>query len=112
MPYARAPPLTRDDWAFYDRREELDRLCEILRRRRWFFLEVSGATADREDEAPRGIEFAPDPIRLAFGVQILLEWRDQRPTFSVRMAANEGSLALELGSDNLDDRNLSMTEAH
>lgn len=34
--------LTRADWAFYGRRDELDSLREILRRRRWFFLKVSG----------------------------------------------------------------------
>lgn len=33
---------TRAEWAFYGRREELDKLREILRRRRWFFLKVSG----------------------------------------------------------------------
>jgi len=34
--------LTRDEWAFYGRRVELDTLREILRRQRWFFLKVSG----------------------------------------------------------------------
>lgn len=29
-------------WGFYGRREELSQLREILRRRRWFFLKVSG----------------------------------------------------------------------
>ena len=34
--------LNRDSWAFYGRRVELDALREILRRKRWFFLKVSG----------------------------------------------------------------------
>lgn len=34
--------LTRSDWGFYGRREELDSLCQILRRGRWFFVKVSG----------------------------------------------------------------------
>jgi AAA+ ATPase superfamily predicted ATPase len=33
---------SRSEWGFYGRRDELDRLCEILRRRRWFFLKISG----------------------------------------------------------------------
>lgn len=33
---------TRNRWAFYGRRSELESLREILRRRRWFFLKVSG----------------------------------------------------------------------
>lgn len=34
--------VTRSEWGFYGRRKELDRLREILRRGRWFFLKVSG----------------------------------------------------------------------
>lgn len=34
--------LTRSEWAFYGRREQLDELCQILRRERWFFLKISG----------------------------------------------------------------------
>ncbi len=34
--------ITSSEWAFYGRREQLDDLCEILRRGRWFFLKVSG----------------------------------------------------------------------
>ncbi len=34
--------LTRGEWAFYGRGEELNTLREILRRRRWFFLKMSG----------------------------------------------------------------------
>jgi AAA+ ATPase superfamily predicted ATPase len=34
--------ITRNEWAFYGRRDELDALREILRRERWFFLKVSG----------------------------------------------------------------------
>lgn len=34
--------LTPRDWGFYGRRDELDRLREILRKQRWFFLKVSG----------------------------------------------------------------------
>lgn len=34
--------LTAHKWAFYGRRDELDTLREILRRRRWFFLKMSG----------------------------------------------------------------------
>jgi len=34
--------LTSTDWGFYGRRNELDRLCQILRRERWFFVKVSG----------------------------------------------------------------------
>jgi len=33
---------SRSTWGFYGRRQELDELREILRRRRWFFLKVSG----------------------------------------------------------------------
>jgi len=33
---------SRSPWAFYGRRHELGTLREILRRRRWFFLKVSG----------------------------------------------------------------------
>lgn len=35
--------VTRRNWGFYGRRDELDRLREILGRRRWFFLKVSGS---------------------------------------------------------------------
>ncbi len=35
-------PITRSDWGFYGRRDELEQLREILRRKRWFFLKVSG----------------------------------------------------------------------
>jgi AAA+ ATPase superfamily predicted ATPase len=35
-------PVTRKEWGFYGRREELDTLREILRRERWFLLKVSG----------------------------------------------------------------------
>lgn len=34
--------VTRSAWAFYGRRDQLDELCQILRRGRWFFLKVSG----------------------------------------------------------------------
>jgi AAA+ ATPase superfamily predicted ATPase len=34
--------VTRSEWGFYGRRAELDRLCDILARRRWFFLKISG----------------------------------------------------------------------
>jgi hypothetical protein len=34
--------INRYTWAFYGRRVELDELREILRRKRWFFLKVSG----------------------------------------------------------------------
>jgi AAA+ ATPase superfamily predicted ATPase len=34
--------ITPKDWGFYGRRVELDELREILRRKRWFFLKVSG----------------------------------------------------------------------
>jgi uncharacterized protein len=34
--------VSRASWAFYGRRQELATLQEILRRRRWFFLRVSG----------------------------------------------------------------------
>jgi uncharacterized protein len=34
--------VSRSPWAFYGRRHELATLQEILRRRRWFFLKVSG----------------------------------------------------------------------
>ena len=34
--------MSHDTWAFYGRRVELDELREILRRKRWFFLKVSG----------------------------------------------------------------------
>ncbi len=34
--------LNSGKWAFYGRRDELDTLRGILRRRRWFFLKVSG----------------------------------------------------------------------
>lgn len=34
--------LTPHGWGFYGRRDELDRLREILRKQRWFFLKVSG----------------------------------------------------------------------
>ncbi len=33
---------TPADWGFYGRREELAKLCEILRRRRFFFLKIAG----------------------------------------------------------------------
>ncbi len=34
--------VSSSDWAFYGRRHELETLRDILRRRRWFFLKVSG----------------------------------------------------------------------
>jgi len=34
--------VSRSPWAFYGRRRELETLRNILRRRRWFFLKVSG----------------------------------------------------------------------
>lgn len=36
------PTINYSEWGFYGRRGELDDLREILRRRRWFFLKVSG----------------------------------------------------------------------
>jgi uncharacterized protein len=36
------PVTTPSAWGFYGRRDELDRLQEILRRKRWFFLKISG----------------------------------------------------------------------
>lgn len=35
-------PLSPIPWGFYGRRDELESLRDILRRRRWFFLKVSG----------------------------------------------------------------------
>lgn len=34
--------MANTSWAFYGRRSELDQLLQILRRRRWFFLQISG----------------------------------------------------------------------
>jgi len=34
--------VTKKKWAFYGRQEELGEIREILRRRRWFFLKISG----------------------------------------------------------------------
>lgn len=34
--------VNQREWSFYGRRTELDELREILRRRRWFFLKISG----------------------------------------------------------------------
>jgi uncharacterized protein len=34
--------VNQSSWAFYGRRRELDELRAILRRRRWFFLKISG----------------------------------------------------------------------
>lgn len=36
------PPATRSSWGFYGRRDELEQLCQIIRRGRWFFLKISG----------------------------------------------------------------------
>ncbi len=101
--------VTRSEWGFYGRKKELDRLREILRRGRWFFLKVSGRRrigktslvqqaleAERRekvlylqipDSDPAGVVSATRDFYELFGV------RDPLPRDLRSLAASIGELA-------------------